>query len=155
MQLPSRDSGAKWIIGVVLLAVLVASVFFMLSLGTTTQVQLGDRVIQARVANSPSEREKGLSGTKNLTDAEGMLFIFETSGKWQFWMHDMHVDLDIIWINDRKRVVDITPNVTPESYPEVFKPTVPAKYAVEVPAGFAERYHVTVGSTVYFSVPGE
>jgi uncharacterized membrane protein (UPF0127 family) len=49
-------------------------------------------------ATTQSEREAGLMD-KPVTNATSMLFVFDSFGRWQFWMYNTHTSLDMIWIN--------------------------------------------------------
>ena len=46
-------------------------------------------LVEARIANSPEEREQGLSGTDPLAQDQGMLFIFDTPDVYGIWMKEM------------------------------------------------------------------
>jgi uncharacterized membrane protein (UPF0127 family) len=73
-------------------------------------------------------------------DDPGLLFVFDEPGLHGIWMKDMRFPIDILWLDDAFQVVDVRKNVAPDSYPTVFKPTKPARYVLEVTAGFADRY---------------
>lgn len=103
-----------------------------LNIGTTT--------ISVEIARAASERKQGLSGRSSLEQYHGMLFIFDHPERYGFWMPDMCFAIDIIWIDADWRIIDISKNVTPESYPELFTPTTPALYVLEVGAGTAQKF---------------
>lgn len=111
-------------------------------------VQLEGYGLVVAVADTPLEREMGLSGTTDLVDREGMLFVFEEDAKHSFWMREMNYAIDIIWISADKKVVHIEKNVSPDSFPHSFTPPTPARYVLEVPAGFSEWRGVRIGSEV-------
>lgn len=102
------------------------------------------------VARTGEEQQKGLSGRPSLPEGKGMLFIFSHPDRYGFWMPDMHFAIDIIWIGPDWHIVDISPDVIPESYPNVFTPSIPARYVLEVPAGTASRYGWKTGDSVAF-----
>jgi uncharacterized membrane protein (UPF0127 family) len=110
-------------------------------------VVIAGQEITVAIANTPALQAKGLSGTKRLRENEGMLFIFAASGRHGFWMKDMNYSLDIIWLDETGRVVHLEKEVAPETYPEVFTPSAPARYVLEVNAGFAEKYDLKVGDS--------
>lgn len=111
-------------------------------------IYLNDTPIRVLVADEPSEWERGLGGTRELTDAQGMLFIFREDGRYGIWMKDMYMSIDIIWISAEGRVVYMEQGISPETYPNSFKNTDPARFVLEVPAGLSEVYGLSVGSTV-------
>ncbi len=98
--------------------------------------------IPVDIADTELEREKGLSGTTSLPQNSGKLFIFNTSGDYGFWMKDMQYAIDIIWIDSNFRIIGITKDVAPESYPEVFYSPSPVKYVLEVNAGFSTVHNL-------------
>lgn len=127
------------------------SIVIIVIWGTIEQkhtASIGDTVFTVKLANTPALRAQGLSGTIPLEDKQGMLFKFDIPGNYGFWMKDMSYPLDFIWIDENKRIVSITENIYPESYPAVFYPDTAVLYALEVPAGSAKRFSLQVGETV-------
>lgn len=105
------------------------------------------------IADTPTEREKGLGGVTNLEENNGMLFTSEQKDTLPiFWMKGMLIPLDIIWINDGK-VVKIDKNIpnpdpnTPESELKRYSPASPVDYVLEVNAGFSDKFGLKVGDT--------
>lgn len=113
-------------------------------------VYLAGETLQVSVAATPEARTKGLSGRTGLAPDEGMLFVFDKDAKYQFWMKDMLFPIDILWLSDRGEVQDIREKVSPDTYPDVFVPNAPARYVLELPAGFVEAYSVKAGDIVRF-----
>lgn len=111
-------------------------------------VNIGGQNLVAMVADSPIERARGLSGTNFLNNKNGMLFRFEEADEHGIWMKDMTIPIDIIWIDEQNRVVSIKENVSPDTYPTVFKPDAPAKYVLEVTAGYVATNKIKIGDTV-------
>lgn len=99
------------------------------------------------LANSEQSRAKGLSGRNSIEGNQAMLFVFdEASLDKCFWMKDMNFAIDMIWLDESKKVVDIKRDVTPDTYPKSFCPSKPAKYVLEVQAGLSKQAGVGVGS---------
>ena len=113
--------------------------------GGTTTLVIDYAITQA-------EQQKGLSGTESLPDGRGLLFVFDKPAP-PFWMPEMHYAIDIIWIGEDKRIVDITENATPESYPTQFRSTSPAKYDLEIGSGEARKYSWAEGTPLNFDTP--
>ncbi len=101
--------------------------------------------VVVEVADSQETRIQGLSGRESLPAQEGMLFIFDREDFYEFHMLDMNFAIDIIWIDEDLAVVDITHNLLPESYPDRVAPKQPARYILEVNAGFASKHEIEVG----------
>lgn len=119
--------------------------------GPIKQVHIGGKVLDVNLANTPALQEQGLSGVASLNKGTGMLFVFGEMGSRPFWMKDMNFPIDIIWIDENFKIVYIKSNATPESYPEIFVPTVEAKYVLEVVSGFATENKIKEGETVLFT----
>lgn len=115
------------------------------------QVRVGDAVIHVEVADTPQELALGLSGRGGLGEDEGMLFVLKTAGIPAFWMKDMRFDIDIIWIDEEKRVVGIERDISRETYPEIFRPSRAVKYVLEIPAGASKRHKIDIGDELFFA----
>lgn len=111
---------------------------------------IGHSVIKLEVASTSELRVRGLGGRDMMSPNEGMLFVFDSSGIYSFWMKDMRFPIDIFWINAEEKVVFIKRNATPESFPETFTPDVPAKFVVETVSGFSIKNDVKNGDKIYF-----
>jgi uncharacterized membrane protein (UPF0127 family) len=117
------------------------------------EITLPQGRVYAEVADTSASRAQGLSGRKGLSADEGMLFVFEHSGKYGFWMKDMLFPIDIVWINEDGIVVHVVHNATPASYfvtnpPQTFVNTPDAKYVLEVASGQAEKFGLYLGTKV-------
>ncbi len=107
--------------------------------------------IPVTIASTDATRQQGLSDTTSLPKDNGMLFVFQNPGIYGFWMKDMNYALDFIWLNAKMQIVTITPNVAASTYPQVFYPSQPVQYVVEVNAGFSTAHNLTVGQTFTLS----
>lgn len=114
-------------------------------------IKIAGQNIKVDLALTPEAQALGLSARQGLAENEGMLFVFDKSGQYAFWMKDMNFPLDIIWIDEDMKVVYIQKNALPESYPESFLPEKNAKYVLEVYANFADKNNLKEGDTVLFS----
>lgn len=97
---------------------------------------LGSTTIAVEVADTPEERRQGLSGRNELPWGSGLFFVFDESGSHGIWMPDMQYAIDVLWLDESMQVVHIVEDMRPESYPEVFRSPAPARYVLEVPAGY-------------------
>jgi uncharacterized membrane protein (UPF0127 family) len=91
--------------------------------------------IQIAIADTPQLQEKGLSGHAPLAPDEGMLFVFDSSGRRGFWMKDMAFAIDIVWLDSELRVLSTLENLSPDSYPTSYQSSEDMRYVLEVPAG--------------------
>lgn len=108
--------------------------------------------VKVEVAADDENRAQGLMYRDHLADDRGMIFVFPQKGDYAFWMKNTIIPLDMIWIDEAKKVVHIAHDVPPchadpcPSYP----PGVAAKYVLEVAAGVAAKHHVADGDVLTF-----
>lgn len=95
----------------------------------------GGHRLNLEVVDTERERTRGLSGRESLGKNAGMLFVFPVSNTYGFWMKDMNFSIDIVWLDENFEIVYIKEEVSPETYPESFRPDTPARYVLEVNAG--------------------
>ena len=106
--------------------------------------------IQAELAATFTERQRGLMFRRDLPPGQGMLFLFESPGRHSFWMLNTLVPLDIIWMDDQRRIVFISEN-TPPCPPDISTlcPTYGggelAQFVIELAAGQAAVHSLAVG----------
>lgn len=116
-------------------------------------VRIGNVPVRVEVADTDVLRRRGLGGRDSLGATNGMLFIFDTSDYYQIWMQDMRIIIDVIWIDERFTVVDITKGLGPDTFPQTFEPVAPARFVIETNANYAESFGIVVGDTV--TLPAE
>ena len=103
--------------------------------------------ISIEIADSEESRQQGLMGRTRMSESQGMLFIFPDEDYRSFWMANTPLPLDIIYINSQKTIVTIRRNTVPFSE-ESIPSTAPARYVVEVNAGYCDRHGILEGATV-------
>ncbi len=108
-------------------------------------VVIAEARVQVEVVDSDAKREKGLSGRASLNPGTGMLFVFDESAKHSIWMKDMLFPIDIIWIADNMQVIHVEENISPETFPVTFQSDSPARFVLEVPAGFISKEGIKYG----------
>jgi uncharacterized membrane protein (UPF0127 family) len=115
------------------------------------EVVVGGQIVKMDISDTNCKRELGLSGRKSLSDNEGMLFVFEKEGNYGFWMKDMNFPIDIIWVGADLSVVGDEKKLDPSTYPNIFGGKFLAKYVLELPAGFSDKYNLSVGNKISIS----
>lgn len=115
--------------------------------GTRHAVVLDGHRYRVELATTRAAREHGLMERSHLPANEGMLFIFARPTPLYFWMKNTWIALDILYFDSRRRLVAMHPDVPPctASPCPVYPSTVPAQYALELPAGTAARIGVRRG----------
>lgn len=116
----------------------------------TKNITLNGKTLDVMLAQTPAEQQRGLSGTTHLNENGGMLFVFPKGTRTAFWMKDMVIAIDIIWIQDNK-IIQIDKNLVPpepntaESQLKLYTPNQPIDYVLEVNAGYSEKNNLKVG----------
>ncbi len=121
---------------------------------TEQEIKVNGVTLKVSIANTPEERTRGLSGTTSLTSDRGMFFVFDTKDvSPTFWMKDMIIPIDIIWINDGK-IVQIDKNIeapvdgTPDAKLKLFRPQTKVDYVLEVNSGYSDKNSLKVGDEI-------
>ena len=111
----------------------------------------GGRTIPVRVelALTEPERERGLMYRNHLDPDAGMLFLFPSSGPLAFWMKNTLIPLDMIFIDQEKRIVGIVENAAPETETPR-RVTGSSQYVLEIGGGLSQRWGIAAGGAVEF-----
>ncbi len=110
--------------------------------------------LTAELAKTPDSREQGL-GQRSDLEVDGMLFVFSRNDRYRFWMKNMSLALDFIWIKDQ-RVVELTTDVqppvsdTPSQELMIYQPMQPVDMVLELPAGQVQARDIQVGDRLFF-----
>ena len=112
--------------------------------GTLTFLSNGDEIvtIDIEIADTDSARQRGLMQRASLPDRSGMLFIFERQQPQSFWMGNTPLGLDLMFVNTDSQIVDIDKYNKPYD-PSSIASDAPARYVVEVPAGFSDTWGIS------------
>lgn len=122
-------------------------------------VEFADAKVSVAIADTPALRAQGLSGVKELPQNSGLLFLLNMPAFHSFWMKDMLIPIDIIWLRGGT-VVDVTARAMPEPGKAlqdltIYMPRKEADTALEVNAGFAAAHGIKEGMTAHIAVRGE
>jgi uncharacterized membrane protein (UPF0127 family) len=113
-------------------------------------VMVNGHTIYVQTAVSEAEHNKGLSGLPCISKNEGMLFVFDQSDYYRFWMKDTNFALDFVWLDGDKHIVTQVRGVDPSTYPREYVSDQPAKYVLELPAGQIAKLGLANGSQILF-----
>lgn len=119
--------------------------------GNEQKVCINKVCIEVELADTQEKRQLGLMFRKSLDKNRGMLFIFEQEGVYSFWMKNMNFPLDLIWIGKDGKVAEIINNALPcnDLCPSIITDK-PAKYVLEVNAGFVRKNSIKKGDKFKF-----
>ena len=101
-------------------------------------------------AKTEAKKMQGLSKQGQICQSCGLLFAYEQSQDIKIWMKGMRSPLDIIWLDENKKIIHIEQNVQPDSYPKTFSSARPAKYVLDFNAGFLSSRNMKEGQSVWF-----
>ncbi|MEM9835982.1 MAG: DUF192 domain-containing protein [Bacteroidota bacterium] len=110
-------------------------------------IQRGDQAIaqlDIEIADNQADISQGLMYRPEMEEDHGMLFLMPDTDMQSFWMLNTEISLDIIFIGEDKRIINVGANTTPRSLDPV-QSTAPARYVLEVNAGYFQRKGLAVG----------
>lgn len=108
------------------------------------------KCFNVEIADNDIERERGLMNRASLDKDSGMLFVFESGGKYPFWMKDTLIGLDIIWLDENLEVVEISSAIPCSGECELYGGNKDSKYVLEINSGLAESNDIKIGSKAIF-----
>lgn len=118
----------------------------------------GPHRVDAEIARTPAQRQRGLMGRDHLPADHGMLFMYsrEQAAGNGFWMFQTLIPLDIAFINNEGRIVAIR-TMQPCDSPSpsdcrAYTPGTSYAAALEVNAGYFAKRGIRVGDCV--ALPG-
>jgi len=105
--------------------------------------------IELEVTKTPQQRQLGLMFRKSLDSNRGMLFSFSPPRITRFWMKNVVIPLDMLFIQDRK-IKAIANNVPPCSIDPcpVYGPDLPIDMVIELKGGRASELGLSINDLV-------
>jgi uncharacterized protein len=101
------------------------------------------------IADNDYETQTGLMYRNSMKSNQGMLFIFDDTKERFFYMKNTKIPLDLIYIDDTKKIVSFQKNAKP--FNESSLPSnVPAKYVLEINSGLVDYWSISVGDDIIF-----
>ena len=114
----------------------------------------GGQEILAEVMLHPMDQARGMMFRDSLEPRRGMLFIHDRPGHYTYWMYQVRIPLDILWLDSSKRIVEISANTPPcrtqASECPHYGGRERAQYVLELAGGMAEKYGLKTGQTLVF-----
>ncbi|MCW6035754.1 DUF192 domain-containing protein [Spirulina subsalsa FACHB-351] len=111
--------------------------------------QLGGQDIELEVARTPQEQAIGLMFRDEMPDNRGMLFIFSSAQRVNFWMKNVSIPLDMLFLRDGT-IQAIARNVPPclQAPCPTYGPNLDIDQVIELRGGRAAELGVQVGDRV-------
>ena len=110
-------------------------------------LSLGTNTLSAQIAADDSSRERGLMSHTNLSDNEGMLFVFPRPRPVTFWMKDTPSPLSVAYISTSGKILE-THDMQPFDETPVPSASSSVVYALEVAQGWFLRHGVLPGDSI-------
>jgi uncharacterized membrane protein (UPF0127 family) len=107
--------------------------------------------ILIEIADTPDKIRKGLMYRKALGIDQGMLFILGEERQQSFWMKNTPIPLDIIFLDNNHQIVRIAKHTIPFSKDPILS-MKPARYVLEVNAGFCDTHSIEESDQVHFII---
>lgn len=96
----------------------------------------------------------GLMFRKSIAPNECMLFVFPDYATHPIWMRNMRFPLDILWLDDKRKVVELAESAKPTSGLDFssYRPGKPSRYVLELNAGFVRKNKIKRNDVAKFGV---
>lgn len=116
----------------------------------STKVTIDNQTFRVMVAKTDKEKQIGLSNKKQIAKDQGMIFIFDNSDLYSFWMKNMEFPIDIVYINGNQVTTVISNAKVPNSNTNltIYQPEDKSDKVLEINAGLSNKYNIKKGSTV-------
>ena len=109
-------------------------------------VTIDNTLIELEVAKTPEQQQIGLMYRQFLDKNRGMIFVFEELRPLRFWMKNVNISLDMIFLIDG-RVKAVLSNIPPCSLDpcSTYGPDGLANQVIELPGGMAKELGIEPG----------
>ena len=105
---------------------------------------------KVEIAKTTREQQTGLMFRRNLAADQGMLFVKRNFSSIRMWMKNTYIPLDIIFIGNQGKIVDIFERAVPHS-DQIIQSKFMAIAVLEVNGGTVSRLNINIGDMVIYS----
>jgi uncharacterized membrane protein (UPF0127 family) len=112
-------------------------------------IKVGDKPLFVEVASTPQQIELGLMGRKELSEGNGMIFIFPDPRRVGFWMKNTSIPLSVAYIDNNLSIREIY-DMQPYSTELIVSENSDIKYVLEVPQGWFTRNNLGINHKITF-----
>lgn len=107
----------------------------------------GDVRFNVEVAQTPAELQKGLMHRTEMSNNNGMIFIFDPIRPVQMWMKNTKLSLDMIFVAGNGKIIKIKEKAVPMSTDRI-SCKEPVRAVIELNGGQVSRHNIKVGDLV-------
>jgi uncharacterized membrane protein (UPF0127 family) len=102
----------------------------------------------------PEDMMRGMMFRDSLEEDRGMLFIHGGAGNYPYYMYQVRIPLDIIWLDQNRSIVEISANTPPCTSAASECPRYGGKqtalFVLELAGGMAAKYNLHTGQRLEF-----
>ena len=110
--------------------------------------------IRAEAEIDPTDMQKGMMFRDSLPRGRGMLFIHDKPGLYPYWMYQVRIPLDMLWMDANHRIVEVSADTPPcktkASDCDKYGGHQQAQFVLELGGGEAKRLGLHEGDTLDF-----
>jgi len=97
---------------------------------------------------------RGMMFRDSLPEDRGMLFIHGEPGRYSYWMFQVRIPLDMLWLDANRNIVEISADTPPcqtaASQCPKYGGNQAALMVLELPGGSVKKHGLQVGQTIAF-----
>ena len=110
--------------------------------------------IRAEIKTTPEAMRFGMMFRDSLPKDTGMLFVHDKPGAYSYWMHNVRIPLDIIFMDSQRTILGIAANAAPcklepNRCPQ-YGSNANTRYVLELAGGEAKRLGLKPGDVLRF-----
>ena len=110
-----------------------------------------NNILRLKLAETNSQRERGLMFVKKIRLNEGMIFDYKIDGYHSVWMKNTIIPLDILFLDSSYKIIDYVENTIPHNLDSIFI-NKKSRYIVEINAGTIKRMNLEKGKKLNFKI---
>ena len=107
----------------------------------------GPHAFRVEVARSPQAQAQGLMFRTEMGPDEGMIFPYDQPRVLSFWMKNTVLSLDLVFIDEQHRIINIAENATPYSEQSILS-DAPGVAVLELNGGRTRQLGIVAGNKV-------
>lgn len=117
------------------------------------EVDLNGQTIGLEVAETPQQQATGLMARESLPDDRGMLFPFEPARPVSFWMKNVLIPLDMVFIHNGEivAIAEVVPPCEGNPCPTYGPENQLVEYVLELRGGRAAELDLQIGDAIAFN----
>jgi uncharacterized membrane protein (UPF0127 family) len=107
----------------------------------------GPHTFRVELARTPQEQARGLMFRTEMGPDEGMLFPYATPQMLSFWMKNTVLSLDLVFIDQQHRIINVAENAVPYSEQSIVS-AAPGIAVLELNGGRTRELGIVAGNKV-------